>query len=235
METNKRYEDQALRTVMHRQAETSQQMKLSEGFTDRLMERIETLSRNGEGEPFGMEDKKKNMPKRHHAWIYTGVAAAIALLLTFGAVLLRHGNTEKPELIAKTDTVKEKTLSPTLPHNGEGVPSSKEGKSEKENTEKADTVDAVKEMHRNWRKPPKVYMARVAPAPKEDEEKEMVMTNEPLAEPTNNEAILAESDEFIPYQNHSPLPDLEDMKCDIRNRGERLTQYVEMAISDNTY
>ena len=36
MGTNRKYEDNALRTIMHHRAESADQMKLSEGFTDQL-------------------------------------------------------------------------------------------------------------------------------------------------------------------------------------------------------
>ena len=42
MKDNKQYNDQALRIIIQKKAEVSEQFELSEGFADRLMERIKS-------------------------------------------------------------------------------------------------------------------------------------------------------------------------------------------------
>lgn len=93
MEKNERYEDKALRIIMRHEAEESEQMKLSDSFTDRLMQRIQD------------DDKKKRMQKRRQAWMYTGIAAAVALLIGVAFYFfLPQVEIPKQELVEREDS-----------------------------------------------------------------------------------------------------------------------------------
>jgi hypothetical protein len=101
MGTNRKYEDNALRTIMHHRAESADQMKLSEGFTNRLMERIQQR-----------EVSKTIAQKRRRIWLCVGMVASVALLVVMGFLLLRHTDcTPQTELAmngtATTDSIKD--------------------------------------------------------------------------------------------------------------------------------
>ena len=82
MEDNKFDIDQALRIVMKKIAEPVEQMKLSDDFTDRLMERIRR------------EEKARKMAlRRRRIGFAVGIAAALALLVGV-ALHVMHGEDE---------------------------------------------------------------------------------------------------------------------------------------------
>jgi len=85
METNIYDKDKALRIVMKELNEHAEQMKLSEGFTDRLMERIRR------------EEKAKRITLRRQriGWV-VGIAAALALLVGV-ALHVMHKDTQEPQ------------------------------------------------------------------------------------------------------------------------------------------
>ena len=70
MENKKQYNDEALRIIMQRKAEMSEQFELSEGFADRLMERLQTQG---------------NAPRQRQKSIWQG---AVSTISTMAAVLL---------------------------------------------------------------------------------------------------------------------------------------------------
>lgn len=69
MENNERCEDKALCIIMRHEAEASEQIQLSDDFSDRLMQRILD------------EEKKKRGQKRRQVWMYVGIAAAVAAIM----------------------------------------------------------------------------------------------------------------------------------------------------------
>lgn len=138
MGTNRKYEDNALRTIMHHRAESADQMKLSEGFTDRLMERIQQR-----------EVSKMIAQKRRGIVLWPWlVAASVALLVVMCFLLLRHTDyTPQTELAMKVivniDSIKD---------------------SIKENTTQ-DTTNIMREIERIRYEAPKRPMAKVQKAP----------------------------------------------------------------------
>ena len=141
MENNNKHQDELLRTVMHRVAKDTDRTSLSDDFADRLVQRIRKE-----------ESAKRNQMQHKRIWLSVGIAAAILLLLVMGFWLNGKFN-EKPELVAKTDSIK-------------AAPLIEEKKVEEqpqkpvEHKEQADSVNKVKEMQRIAR-PPKRYMAKV--------------------------------------------------------------------------
>lgn len=86
METNMYDNDKALRIVMKKMAEQAEQVKLSEDFTDRLMERIRREER-----------AKKIALRRRRIGFAVGIAAAMALLVGV-ALHVMHKDDEIPQL-----------------------------------------------------------------------------------------------------------------------------------------
>lgn len=137
MGTNRKYEDHALRTIMHHRAESADQMKLSEGFTNQLMERIQQR-----------EASKTIALKRRRIWLCVGMVASVALLVVMCFLLLRHTDyTPQTELAMKVivniDSIKD---------------------SIKENTTQ-DTTNIMREIERIRYEAPKRPMAKVQKAP----------------------------------------------------------------------
>lgn len=78
---------------MHRRAAANHK-KLSDDFTDRLMQRIQD------------DEKKKHVRKRQQVWMYTSIAAAVALLMGF-FFYFSHSLISKPaerELVEREDS-----------------------------------------------------------------------------------------------------------------------------------
>lgn len=209
MTKNNSPHDTALRQVMQHRAEAAERMTLTDDFTDRLMERI------------GQQERR---PRRRHPWLVAaiGAAAAIALLLYIAdGISSQDGDT--PGLVAQIDTTKfvapqTETKKPSL--------------QKVESTAPADSAKKVKEMLQMSR-PPKHYMAkREAQA-------------ETIEEPAVDENYLAEwaiieeeqrlAMEMMLQTSGSLQDDYLQMTREIRERGNRMTQQVETALSDDTY
>ena len=159
----------------------------------------------------GQHDQK---PKHRRLWLYPaiGAAAAIAVLLLYIGIKPNDQQPDTPSLIVQTDTVK-------------AVPQT--------NVESADSVKVVKEILQMSR-PPKHYMAK--------REKQ----TEPVAEPEVIDAIdlaeqaIAEEERRIAMQmmqqmSASLQDDYLKMTREIRERGNSMSQKVEMAINDDSY
>ena len=73
MEQNNKHQDELLRTVMHRVAEDTERMRLSDDFADRLIQRIKQE-----------EAAKRNRMLHKRIWLSVGIAAVILLLLVMG-------------------------------------------------------------------------------------------------------------------------------------------------------
>ena len=223
MEKNIKHQDELLRTVMHRVAEDTERMSLSDDFADRLVQRIRQE-----------EATKRNRMQHKRIWLSVGIAAAILLLLVMGFWLNGKFN-EKPELVAQTDSIK-------------AAPQIEEKKVEEqpqkpvEHKELADSVNKVKEMQRIAR-PPKRYMAKV--------EKEIVQPEQEVGPdsvvfgeatiininiPLEGKVAVEYAGYSIRPHNQYELPSkFEDVKCDIQERGEQLNQLMELAMSDESY
>ena len=137
MGTNRKYEDNALRTIMHHRAESADQMKLSEGFTDQLMKRIQQR-----------EASKAIALKRRRIWLCVGMVASVALLVVMGFLLLRQ-----------TDSMPQRELAMKVIVNIDSIKDSI-----KENTTQ-DTTNIMREIERIRYEAPKRPMAKVQKAP----------------------------------------------------------------------
>jgi len=151
--------------------------------------------------------------KRRRVWQYPiiAVVAAIALLLYIGV----NPNDQKPEhpiLIVQTDTVRT-------------VPQTK--------VEMVDSLKAVKEILQ-ISKPPKHYMARQETKAESHAETEVIDASDfverAMAEENQRFAM-----EMMAAMNGSLQTDFQEMAKEIRQRGERMSQKMEMAINDNEY
>ncbi len=137
MGTNRKYEDHALRTIMHHRAESADQMKLSEGFTDRLMDRIQQR-----------EASKTIALKRRRIWLCVGIVASIALLVVMGFLLLRHTDSTPPKELAMNGTATTDSIKDSI----------------KESTTQ-DTTNIMREIERIRYEAPKHPMAKVQKTP----------------------------------------------------------------------
>jgi ElaB/YqjD/DUF883 family membrane-anchored ribosome-binding protein len=208
MENNSKHQDELLRTVMHKVAEDTERMSLSDDFADRLVQRIRQE-----------EATKRNRMQHKRIWLSVGIAAAILLLLVMGFWLNGKFN-EKPELVAKTDSIK-------------AAPLIEEKKVEEqpqkpvEHKEQADSMNKVKEMQRIAR-PPKRYMAKVE--------------KEELSEPEIQKKTL-ESEVAMEYAGNTVWrtdenmfqSTYEDVEREIQERGERMNKSIELAMGDDLY
>lgn len=241
MEKNIKHQDELLRTVMHRVAEDTERMSLSDDFADRLIQRIKQE-----------EAAKRTRMLHKRIWFSVGIAAVILLLLVMGFWLNGQFNKE-PELIAQTDTTKP---APQV-EEGQGAKSEGQGAREEEPetkqnpVEKADSVNKVKEMERVPR-PPKRYMARDVEKeivqPERNVRLDAIVFTEPpyLFLPRNpmeeflserfqeREEAIEHDDYSIESINQQQLSKtFEDVERDIRIRGERMNQAMELAMSDD--
>lgn len=165
-------------------------------------------------------------------WKHAGIAAAIALILFLGFFLLRNNTTEQPNLTAQADTVK------TQPVEGSEPKDAREDKS--------DTTSAPKVLPPNLQRPPKVYMAQNIPnsitqaedvsAAKETEEtitvQEPATPEEAFTHPRIEETTDMSRSALVTYQD-ALFRSYEEMKREIRSRGERMTQHTDMVINDD--
>ena len=242
MEKNIKHQDELLRTVMHRVAEDTERMSLSDDFADRLIQRIKQE-----------EAAKRTRMLHKRIWFSVGIAAVILLLLVMGFWLNGQFNKE-PELIAQTDTTKP---APQV-EEGQGAKSEGQGAREEEPetkqkpVEKADTIK-VKEMERVPRLP-KRYMAKIVEEenvrPEENVRFDTIVFTAPpyMLLPTNpmeeflserfqeREEAIEHDDYSIESINQQQLSKtFEDVERDIRIRGERMNKAMELAMSDNLY
>ena len=159
----------------------------------------------------GQHDQK---PKHRRLWLYPaiGTAAAIAVLLLYIGIKPNDQQPDTPSLIVQTDTVK-------------AVPQT--------NVESADSVKAVKEILQMSR-PPKHYMA------KREKQTEPVAEPEVIDAADLAEQAIAEEERRIAMQmmqqmSASLQDDYLKMTREIRERGNSMSQKVEMAINDDSY
>lgn len=159
----------------------------------------------------GLHDQQ---PKHRRLWLYPaiGAAAAIAVLLLYIGIKPNDQQPDTPSLIVQTDTVK-------------AVPQT--------NVESADSVKVVKEILQMSR-PPKHYMA------KREKQAEPVVEPEAIDAIDLAEQAIAEEERRIAMQmmqqmSASLQDDYLKMTREIRERGNSMSQKVEMAINDDSY
>lgn len=208
MEKNIKHQDELLRTVMHRVAEDTERMSLSDDFADRLIQRIKQE-----------EAAKRTRMLHKRIWFSVGIAAVILLLLVMGFWLNGKFN-EKPELIVQTDSIK-------------AAPLIEEKKVEEqpqkpvEHKEQADSVNKVKEMQRIAR-PPKRYMAKV--------EKEELSEPEIQKKTLESEVAIEYAGSTVWRADENMFQSTyEDVVREIQERGERMNKSIELAMGDDLY
>lgn len=142
-------------------------------------------------------------------WRWAGIAAAILLLIALG-IVLRHQMIEKPNLIAKTDTMK--TAPQPISQPSEKI------------EEQPDTTDKVKEIQRLSR-PSKRYMAKIT------KETATVPTDSIIFSAPPYKVAAIEPEKASEPEIREIDPAYEEMKRAIRSRGEEMISQVELAIN----
>ena len=152
-------------------------------------------------------------PKHRHLWLYPaiGAAAAIAVLLYIGDKPIGQQR-DTPGLVVQADTVK-------------AVPQT--------NRETVDSVKVVKEMLQMAR-PPKHYMAKREKQAEAIAEPEVIDAAE-LAEQAFAEEEQRMAMQMMQQMSGSLQDDYLKMTREIRERGNSMTQQVEIAINDDAY
>ena len=200
------YKDQGLRQALQRRNEAAERMVLSEDFTDRLMQQI------------GKQDKQP-MNRRYCAYIGTAIAIAASIALLIVIHSDKDSTGEQPSLIAQTDTTQ------TIIKNVEKQPLQK-GK----DTVMADSVKVKKERYRMPR-PPKHYIANAETA-ESTPEPELMDTSE-LAERAFAEEMRLMR--MMVQMQGNLQADFKGLTDEIRSRGERMSQHVEMALNEDEW
>ena len=185
---------------------TDEELDAAEAEFDRIMAERESQA--------VIEDKPRARIVRLWPW---AAAASVLLLIGVGAILLTNDLKPQEKIVAKIqenqlrDSVQEQEPVPVIP------------------LETADTVKKIKEKYRTPR-PPKHYMAKA--------ETEETMQEPELTDPTElAEIAFAEEKrrlemEMMAQMSGSLEADFKAMTDEIRSRGERMTQHVEMAMSN---
>lgn len=164
-------------------------------------------------------EKETKRPIRRWLYPISAIAASLVLLFSLG-IALNNRHTENPDLVAQGDTLK------TFPRT-ETKEVEKTIEKEK-NTEAADTVKILKEQIRMPRTP-RHYMAKAEPVEVTPEPDPIDATE--LAERTFAEEKRRMEMELMAQMNGSLQADFMEIANEIRQRGERMTQRVEIAMS----
>lgn len=164
-------------------------------------------------------EKETKRPIRRWLYPISAIAASLVLLFSLG-IALNNRHTETPDLIAQGDTLKTSPRTETK---------EVEKTIEKEkNIEAADTVKILKEQIRMPRTP-RHYMAKAEPVEVTPEPDPIDATE--LAERTFAEEKRRMEMELMAQMNGSLQADFMEIANEIRQRGERMTQRVEIAMS----
>lgn len=188
-----------------------------------------------------VEEKKKSTAW----WKYAGIAAVLALLLGVGFYFSGRNEGEN-NLIAQTDTIK------SNPHTEQ---KQVEEQPLKPVEERVDSVNKAKEMQ-GINRPPKTYMAKMERKEDVSAEKKVLpdtilyasspyyIASEEESEPTIIDTRKPlEGEVAIEYAGYSIwIADeqrfhstYEDVEREIRERGERMTKSIELAMGDELY
>ena len=168
-----------------------------------------------------MASRQKKTPviTMHRRWI--AAAASLLLIIGIGATLWLNSNDNEtaPEtLVAKADTIKT-----NLQQKVEDV--KKLPLEMKKNAETVDSAKIIKEQYRMPR-PPKHYMAKAEmPEPE-------YIDKEEQEESAEEEEMRRMELEMKAQMQGSLQADFMEMTNEIRQRGERVSQRVEMALND---
>ena len=185
-------------------------------LTDRIMDSLPDLP---------TEQPKPARRIRLYAASAIAAAASVLLLISLG-IVSNNQNDEGNNLVAQTDTT---IVSPQT-----GAKEIETRPQEKKVTkEMADTVKRVKEIL-HMSKPPRHYMARQETKAESHAETEVIDASD-FAERAMAEENQRFAMEMMAAMNGSLQADFQEMTKEIRQRGERMSQKVEMAINDNEY
>ena len=151
---------------------------------------------------------------RRWRWV---AAAAVAMLLCSVSAVFYNRHSEQPALVAQTDSTK-------------ATPQTVIKKAEERPVETADSIKQIKQRYRP--RPPKHYMAKAEPAV-------ILREQDPVNVEELAERAIAEEKRQMEMEmiaasqaNSSLQADFESMTKEIRQRGERMSQHVEIAMSD---
>ena len=204
--------DKDLREALRRHEAKRLKPQVSEDFCDKVMQALTET-----------DTVSSEQPKRR-LWLYPaiGIAAAIALLFSL-SVALSHQDGEEPSIVAQTDTTG------VIPQT-ETKKAEERLLEEKGNKEMADTVKRVKEIIQ-MSKPPRHYMARQETKAENHAEPELIDEEELDERAFAEERIWMEM-ERMEQTSGSLQADFKTVTEEIRQRGERISQHVVMAMSN---
>lgn len=204
--------DKDLREALRRHEAKRLKPQVSEDFCDKVMQALTET-----------DNVSTEQPKRR-LWLYPaiGIAAAIALLFSL-SVALSQQDGEEPSLVAQTDTTG------VIPQT-ETKKAEERLLEEKGNKEMADTVKRVKEIIQ-MSKPPRHYMARQETKAENHAEPELIDEEELDERAFAEERIWMEM-ERMEQTSGSLQADFKTVTEEIRQRGERISQHVVMAMSN---
>ena len=204
--------DKDLREALCRHEAKRLKPQVSEDFCDKVMQ---ALTEN--------DTVSSEQPKCRRMWLYPaiGIAAAIALLFSL-SIALNHQDGEEPSLVAQTDSTR---VTPQTPNTQHPTPNTQHLMN--------DTLKKVKEMIQ-MTKTPRHYMAKRDKQTKPIAEPEVIDATD-LAEQAIAEEERRFAMEMMSRMNANLQADYQEMTREIRQRGERMTRQVEIAINDDKY
>lgn len=197
--------DKDLREALRRHEAKRLKPQVSEDFCDKVMQALTET-----------DTVSSEQPKCRRMWLYPaiGIAAAIALLFSL-SIALNHQYGEEPSLVAQTDSARVTPQTPNTQHLMN------------------DTLKKVKEMIQ-MTKTPRHYMAKRDKQTKPIAEPEVIDATD-LAEQAIAEEERRFAMEMMSRMNANLQSDYQEMTREIRQRGERMTRQVEIAINDDKY
>lgn len=208
--------DRDLREALRRHEAKRLKPQVSEDFCDKVMQALTET-----------DTVSSEQSKRRRMWLYPaiGIAAAIALLFSL-SIALNHQDGEEPSLVAQTDTTR--VTPQTETKKAEEHPLEEKG-----NKEMNDTLKKVKEMIQ-MTKTPRHYMAKREKQVENIAEPEVIDATD-LAEQAIAEEERRFAMEMMSRMNANLQADYQEMTREIRQRGERMTRQVEIAVNDDKY
>lgn len=197
--------DKDLREALRRHEAKRLKPQVSEDFCDKVMQALTET-----------DTVSSEQPKCRRMWLYPaiGIAAAIALLFSL-SIALNHQDGEESSLVAQTDSTRVTPQTPNTQHLMN------------------DTLKKVKEMIQ-MTKTPRHYMAKRDKQTKPIAEPEVIDATD-LAEQAIAEEERRFAMEMMSRMNANLQADYQEMTREIRQRGERMTRQVEIAINDDKY
>ena len=197
--------DKDLREALRRHEAKRLKPQVSEDFCDKVMQALTET-----------DTVSSEQPKCRRMWLYPtiGIAAAIALLFSL-SIALNHQDGEEPSLVAQTDSTRVTPQTPNTQHLMN------------------DTLKKVKEMIQ-MTKTPRHYMAKRDKQTKPIAEPEVIDATD-LAEQAIAEEERRFAMEMMSRMNANLQADYQEMTREIRQRGERMTRQVEIAVNDDKY